>query len=417
MINAAICTIGDEILIGQIVDTNSAYISRELNGIGVRVTTKISIGDNFDDILKSLRICISENDLVVVTGGLGPTKDDITKKVLSVLTKSQSFYYHAEQLEFIKMICNKRGLEVSDLNRDQALVPNNCIVIPNKMGTAPGMVFDLGEGSNKKMLVSLPGVPYEMEGMMPYVNNLISKKLSPGYIHHKTIVTYGIAEASLAKMLEEWEDNLDKDVKLAYLPNPAIGIRLRLSVYNRERESSIKIVDRYLTELKSKLGSLVYGEGEDTLETLIFSILKNKGKRLAIAESCTGGTIMSRLVSIPGSSEIICGGVITYSNESKINLLKVQPETLDKYGAVSRECAQEMALGVKELYNADYAIATTGIAGPGGGTDMKPVGSVWVSVAGDFGIDSSYKVFTGDRTRNITRFSSEALNFLRIKIL
>ncbi|HCT93929.1 MAG TPA: damage-inducible protein CinA [Rikenellaceae bacterium] len=417
MINAAICTIGDEILIGQIVDTNSAYISRELNGIGVRVTTKISIGDNFDDILKSLRICISENDLVVVTGGLGPTKDDITKKVLSVLTKSQSFYYHDEQLEFIKMICNKRGLEVSDLNRDQALVPNNCIVIPNKMGTAPGMVFDLGEGSNKKMLVSLPGVPYEMEGMMPYVNNLISKKLSPGYIHHKTIVTYGIAEASLAKMLEEWEDNLDKDVKLAYLPNPAIGIRLRLSVYNRERESSIKIVDRYLTELKSKLGSLVYGEGEDTLETLIFSILKNKGKRLAIAESCTGGTIMSRLVSIPGSSEIICGGVITYSNESKINLLKVQPETLDKYGAVSRECAQEMALGVKELYNADYAIATTGIAGPGGGTDMKPVGSVWVSVAGDFGIDSSYKVFTGDRTRNITRFSSEALNFLRIKIL
>ncbi|OFX77451.1 MAG: hypothetical protein A2X19_04955 [Bacteroidetes bacterium GWE2_39_28] len=415
--NAAICTIGDEILIGQIVDTNSAYISRELNGIGVRVTTKISIGDNFDDILKSLRICISENDLVVVTGGLGPTKDDITKKVLSVLTKSQSFYYHDEQLEFIKMICNKRGLEVSDLNRDQALVPNNCIVIPNKMGTAPGMVFDLGEGSNKKMLVSLPGVPYEMEGMMPYVNNLISKKLSPGYIHHKTIVTYGIAEASLAKMLEEWEDNLDKDVKLAYLPNPAIGIRLRLSVYNRERESSIKIVDRYLTELKSKLGSLVYGEGEDTLETLIFSILKNKGKRLAIAESCTGGTIMSRLVSIPGSSEIICGGVITYSNESKINLLKVQPETLDKYGAVSRECAQEMALGVKELYNADYAIATTGIAGPGGGTDMKPVGSVWVSVAGDFGIDSSYKVFTGDRTRNITRFSSEALNFLRIKIL
>src|SRR3989339_184351 len=415
MINAAICTIGDEILIGQIVDTNSAYISRELNGIGVRVTTKISIGDNFDDILKSLRICISENDLVVVTGGLGPTKDDITKKVLSVLTKSQSFYYHDEQLEFIKMICNKRGLEVSDLNRDQALVPNNCIVIPNKMGTAPGMVFDLGEGSNKKMLVSLPGVPYEMEGMMPYVNNLISKKLSPGYIHHKTIVTYGIAEASLAKMLEEWEDNLDKDVKLAYLPNPAIGIRLRLSVYNRERESSIKIVDRYLTELKSKLGSLVYGEGEDTLETLIFSILKNKGKRLAIAESCTGGTIMSRLVSIPGSSEIICGGVITYSNESKINLLKVQPETLDKYGAVSRECAQEMALGVKELYNADYAIATTGIAGPGGGTDMKPVGSVWVSVAGDFGIDSSYKVFTGDRTRNITRFSSEALNFLRIK--
>ena len=192
---------------------------------------------------------------------------------------------------------------------------------------------------------------------------------------------------------------------------------MRLSVYNRERESSIKIVDRYLTELKSKLGSLVYGEGEDTLETLIFSILKNKGKRLAIAESCTGGTIMSRLVSIPGSSEIICGGVITYSNESKINLLKVQPETLDKYGAVSRECAQEMALGVKELYNADYAIATTGIAGPGGGTDMKPVGSVWVSVAGDFGIDSSYKVFTGDRTRNITRFSSEALNFLRIKIL
>jgi nicotinamide-nucleotide amidase len=416
MINAAICTIGDEILIGQIVDTNSAYISRELNRDGVRVTTKISIGDNFDDILKTLRICINENDLVVVTGGLGPTKDDITKKALSVLTNSQSFYYHDEQLEFIKMICSKRGLEVSDLNRDQALVPNNCIVIPNKMGTAPGMVFEIGEES-KKLLVSLPGVPYEMEGMMPSVNDLISKKLSPGYIHHKTVVTYGIAEASLAKMLEAFEDNLDNDVKLAYLPNPSIGIRLRLSIYNRERESSIEIVERYLSELKSILGSLVYGEGEDTLETLIINTLKSKGKRLAIAESCTGGTIMSRLVSIPGSSEIISGGVITYSNESKINLLKVRSETLEKFGAVSRECAEEMAIGVKELYNADYAIATTGIAGPGGGTDFKPVGSVWVSAAGNFGVDSSYKVFTGDRTRNITRFSSEALNFLRIKII
>ncbi|MDP3398500.1 MAG: CinA family nicotinamide mononucleotide deamidase-related protein [Bacteroidales bacterium] len=416
MINAAICTIGDEILIGQIVDTNSAYISRELNRDGVRVTTKISIGDNFDDILKTLRICINENDLVVVTGGLGPTKDDITKKALSVLTNSQSFYYHDEQLEFIIMICSKRGLEVSDLNRDQALVPNNCIVIPNKMGTAPGMVFEIGEES-KKLLVSLPGVPYEMEGMMPSVNDLISKKLSPGYIHHKTVVTYGIAEASLAKMLEAFEDNLDNDVKLAYLPNPSIGIRLRLSIYNRERESSIEIVERYLSELKSILGSLVYGEGEDTLETLIINTLKSKGKRLAIAESCTGGTIMSRLVSIPGSSEIISGGVITYSNESKINLLKVRSETLEKFGAVSRECAEEMAIGVKELYNADYAIATTGIAGPGGGTDFKPVGSVWVSAAGNFGVDSSYKVFTGDRTRNITRFSSEALNFLRIKII
>lgn len=417
MINAAICTIGDEILIGQIVDTNSAFISRELNRAGVRVTTKISIGDSLDEILKTLRICISENDLVVITGGLGPTKDDITKKALSVLTNSQSFYYNDEQLEFIKMICAKRGLEVADLNRDQALVPDNCTVIPNKMGTAPGMVFDTSEENTTKMLVSLPGVPYEMEGMMPAVNELISNRLAPGYIHHKTIVTYGIAEATLAKMLEEWEDNLDKDVKLAYLPNPSIGIRLRLSVYNRDRESSIEIVERYLSELKSILGSLVYGEGEDTLETLIFNILKNKGKRLAIAESCTGGTIMSRLVSIPGSSEIISGGVITYSNESKINLLKVKQETLEKYGAVSKECAQEMAKGVKELYNADYAIATTGIAGPGGGTDFKPVGSVWVSVAGDFGVDSSYKVFTGDRTRNMIRFSSEALNFLRIKIL
>ena len=417
MINAAICTIGDEILIGQIVDTNSAFISRELNSAGVRVTTKISIGDSLDEILKTLRICISENDLVVITGGLGPTKDDITKKALSVLTNSQSFYYNNEQLEFIKKICAKRGLEVSDLNRDQALVPDNCTVIPNKMGTAPGMVFDTSEENTTKMLVSLPGVPYEMEGMMPAVNELISNRLSPGYIHHKTIVTYGIAEASLAKMLEEWEDNLDKDVKLAYLPNPSIGIRLRLSVYNRDRENSVEIVERYLSELRNKLGSLVYGEGDDTLESLIFNILKNKGKRLAIAESCTGGTIMSRLVSIPGSSEIISGGVMTYSNESKINLLKVKKETLELYGAVSKECAQEMANGVKELYNADYAIATTGIAGPGGGTDTKPVGSVWVSVAGDFGTDSSFKVFSGDRTRNIIRFSSEALNFLRIKLL
>ena len=218
-------------------------------------------------------------------------------------------------------------------------------------------------------------------------------------------------------MLESWEERLDPDVKLAYLPNPSIGIRLRLSVYNRLQENSVKIVEQYISELKEILGTLVYGEDEDTLESKIFSVLKANGKTVAIAESCTGGTIMSRLISLPGTSSIIGGGIIAYSNEAKINLLKVNPETIEKFGAVSRECATEMAIGVKELFKADYGIATTGIAGPGGGTEFKPVGGVWVSFADESGAESSYKVFTGDRTRNIVRFSSEALNFLRIKIL
>jgi nicotinamide-nucleotide amidase len=417
MISATICTIGDEILIGQIVDTNSAFISRELNKIGVRVDSKIAVGDDFDTIVNTLGSCLRNCHLVVVTGGLGPTKDDITKKALAALTHSKSFYYHPEQSEFINMICRKRGIEVSDLNRDQALVPENCTVIPNTLGTAPGMLFEIGESANRRLLFALPGVPYEMEEMMPAVQKIIQERLQPGFIYHKTIVTYGIAESTLAKMLESWEERLDPDVKLAYLPNPSIGIRLRLSVYNRLQENSVKIVEQYISELKEILGTLVYGEDEDTLESKIFSVLKANGKTVAIAESCTGGTIMSRLISLPGTSSIIGGGIIAYSNEAKINLLKVNPETIEKFGAVSRECATEMAIGVKELFKADYGIATTGIAGPGGGTEFKPVGGVWVSFADESGAESSYKVFTGDRTRNIVRFSSEALNFLRIKIL
>lgn len=416
MVNACICTIGDEILIGQIVDTNSAFISRELNKIGVKVRSRISIGDDFNEIINNLENCIANNDLVVVTGGLGPTRDDITKKALSVLTNTKSFIYDTRQSEIIKSIFDKRGVQVTNLNREQALVPQNCTVIANYLGTAPGMLFKCGN-KGEKLLISLPGVPYEMEGMFSRVCDLIIKYLTPGYIHHKTLVTFGMAESTLAEFIQEWESKLDKDVKLAYLPNPSTGIRLRLSVYNRNIEDSVKIVNTYADELRNLLGPLIYGEDDDTLESVLYKLLKSRSKKVAVAESCTGGTIMSRIITIPGSSEIISGGLVVYSNESKMDILNVKKETIEKFGAVSKECAQEMAEGVRKLYNADYAIATTGIAGPGGGTDSKPVGTVWISVAGDFGIESRMRVFSGDRLRNITRFSSEALNFLMTKIL
>ena len=417
MTEATICTIGDEILIGQIVDTNSAYISSELNSLGIKIKSKIAIGDNYADISFFLSRAIEDSDIVIVTGGLGPTRDDITKKALAELTGCSSYSYSNIQLSIIKEICSKRGIELSDLNRNQSLVPDNCIVLPNYKGTAPGMVFRIPNNEKRVLLFSLPGVPFEMEALIPSVFEIIKKECIVSNISHKTLVTYGMPESTLAKYLEKWEDELPNELKLAYLPNPLTGIRLRLSVYGKPADYAKKIIEKAASELKELLGDMVYGVEKDTLDSVVSDYLRHNHKTLSIAESCTGGLLSSLIIAHAGSSEIYNGGITSYSNSSKVSILGVNEETIRQHGAVSRECAVEMAEGARRLFGSDYAIATTGIAGPSGGSKQKPVGTVWVAVAGEGFTDAKKSLFAGDRTRNINRFAAEALNFLRLKFI
>jgi len=412
MIEACICTIGDEILIGQIVDTNSAYISRELNRLGIKVSSIVSIGDNIQEIEETLRELTEKYPIVITTGGLGPTKDDITKNALLRLTGTNESCINNEQLNIIQEICSRRGIELSELNRNQALVPISCSVLVNTKGTAPGMFFKTG--SKDSLLFSLPGVPYEMESLMTKVSELIVNNIKTEHITHKTIVTFGIAESMLSALLDQWERALPPQIKLAYLPNPAIGIRLRLSVYGGDKIDANELTSKYSNELKGILGDIIYGESDDTLESVIFKILLNGRKTVSVAESCTGGRISSNLTSIPGSSEIFKGGIVAYSNESKIAILGVNSKIIEKYGAVSKECAEEMAIGARKIFSSDYAISATGVSGPNGGTSEKPVGTIWIAVSGDGFVVSKRAIFSGDRERNTIRFSSDALNFLRL---
>ncbi len=417
MIDACICTIGDEILIGQIIDTNSAYISKVLNSLGVKVVRKISISDNLHDIKSSLSEVAEKYDIIIITGGLGPTKDDITKKALCDLFNSESFHYDKKQLEYIKNISRLRGVKVSGLNRKQALVPDNCTVINNYKGTAPGMLFRrINYKKYDSLIFALPGVPYEMEALMPEVCNIITNEFVLEDIVHKNLITYGIAESALAIKLDHWERALPQEIKLAYLPNPSVGIKLRLSKYGGNKESSETIISKYANELYTLLGDLIYGEDNDTLEKVVSEMLRKNHKTLSIAESCTGGRVSALLTSLSGASEIFMGSAVVYSNESKTDLINVDPEIFIKYGAVSKECAEQMAVGIRRRVGTDYGISITGIAGPGGGSTDKPVGTVWIAISGEGFTLSRRSVFTGDRERNIIRFASEALNFLRLTL-
>ena len=418
MLNATICTIGDEILIGQIIDTNSSFVSKELNKIGVKVDFMISVSDKETDIISNLKRCINISDIVIVTGGLGPTKDDITKAALAKLSGCTEFRYDIEQLEIIEALCKKRGLELSDLNRDQALVPVSCTVLKNTLGTAPGMMFSISknEGTTPSLLFSLPGVPYEMAALIPQVIQNIVDLNNTETIFHKSLSTFGIPESVLARLIEKWEDGLPETVKLAYLPNPLTGVRLRLSIYGGTKDLADEIVNPIIKELKSILGNALYGENEDTLEHVISRHLRNASCTMATAESCTGGKIASMITSLPGASDIYKGSVISYDNDVKFDLLGVDRKIIEKYGAVSSECVLAMASGVRSLLKADYAVAASGIAGPDGGTPEKPVGTIWIAVAGPDFCESKSMTFNGDRQRNIDRFSSEALNALRLKL-
>jgi len=419
MTQASICTIGDEILIGQIVDTNSSHISQALNGLGIKVTRMLSIADEHDAIVEALEGELSLNDVVIVTGGLGPTKDDITKPALARLSGTDSYKTDERQLEIIHKLLSARGLDVLDINLAQASVPDTCEVIPNRLGTAPVMVFRFNEErfGHPATLYSLPGVPFEALGALEDIMEDIKAHNPLSDISHRTIMTYGIAESALAKKIEDWETSLPEDMHLAYLPNPLTGVRLRLSVYGGDKASHESRMEAELDRLRPVLGDLLYSDHDDSLEHCIGTILKEAGLTVSTAESCTGGTISAMFTSIPGSSEYFLGSVTSYANSVKTGVLGVPEEIIMKHGAVSSECVAAMAEGVRRLTGSDYSVATSGIAGPGGGSEEKPVGLVWIGVSSAKGTQTYKMVFKSDRKRNIERFASSALNLLRVKLV
>lgn len=418
MIKASICTIGDEILIGQVVDTNSSNISLSLNESGIKVARMVSIADEQSCIIDTLSEELSSNDIVIVTGGLGPTKDDITKHALAILSGAASYRTDERQLEIIHNLLSARGLDILDINIAQASVPDTCEVIPNRLGTAPIMVFRFKTErfGHQATLYSLPGVPFEALGALPDVLDDIKSHYSLSNICHRTVMTYGVAESALAKMIEEWEDNLPDDMHLAYLPNPMTGVRLRLSIYGAG-ENADERIEAEIDHLKSIIGDYMYSDRDDTLEGCIGRILASEGKTLSTAESCTGGSISALITSIPGSSSYFLGSVTSYANSVKTGVLGVPEEIIEKHGAVSSQCVAAMAEGVRRLTGSDYSVATSGIAGPGGGSDEKPVGLVWIGVSSDKGTETFSAVFKSNRKRNIERFASTALNYLRLKLV
>ena len=419
MTTASICTIGDEILIGQVVDTNSSNISIALNSLGIKVTRMVSIGDDHKEIIDCLEDQLRSNDIVIVTGGLGPTKDDITKKALADLSHATGYKTDETQLEIVRRILSSRGLDVLDINLAQASVPNTCEVIPNKLGTAPVMVFSFPEDrfGHKATLYSLPGVPFEAIGTLNDVLADIKSNYSLSDIYHKTVMTFGIAESALSKLIEPWEDSLPQDMHLAYLPNALTGVRLRLSIYGGIREEEEARIEAELARLRPILGEYLYSDKDDTLQECIGRMLAENGKTVSAAESCTGGTIAALFTSVAGSSEYFLGSVTSYANSVKTGVLGVPEEIIAEYGAVSSECVAAMAEGVRRINGSDYSIATSGIAGPGGGSEAKPVGTVWIGVSSPKETKTYKMVFKGDRKRNIERFAANALNILRITIV
>ena len=418
MTTASICTIGDEILIGQIVDTNSSEISRELGNLGIKVNRMISIGDNHDEIISTLSKELTDNEIVITTGGLGPTKDDITKAALAELSGSTRYVEHEAQFAKIHEILHARGLDVLDINRQQAMVPDTCEVILNKWGTAPIMVFRFPAErfGHAATLYSMPGVPFETTNALPDVIDDIRTHNDITSIYHKTVMTYGIAESALSKKIEAWEDALPEDMHLAYLPNPLTGVRLRLSIYGGDREDEQKRIDAEIAKLKAILGDLIYSECDDTLENAIGRILKKTGKTLSAAESCTGGEISHLITTVPGSSSYYLGSVTSYAIPVKENVLGVTPLLILEHGVVSSEVAAAMADGVRRLTGSDYSVATTGFAGPGGGDERYPEGTVWVGVATPDGIYTKMFQYHNDRKRNIERFAASALYFLLLHL-
>jgi nicotinamide-nucleotide amidase len=408
---AEIITIGDELLIGQVVDTNSAWLGEQLNLAGINVQQITSISDNRDHILTTLEEASARVDVILITGGLGPTKDDITKNVLCEFFDTH-LVFNQEAFENVQRLFRLRGIAVTELNRRQAEVPAACTPLPNPEGTAPGMWFEK-EG---KFFISMPGVPFEMKTMFTnQVMPRLAKKTSASFIVHKTILTQGVGESFLAKTIEDWEDNLPENIKLAYLPQPGI-VRLRLTALGNNKPDLDRQLEEHEQALHRLIPELVFGYGNETMEEVVGRMLKLSGTTLATAESCTGGYIAHLITGIPGSSAYFKGSVVAYSNEIKMRLLGVSEADLEKYGAVSGQVVGQMADGVRKQLRTDYALAVSGIAGPDGGTDEKPVGTTWLALATPEKIIARKYLFGEHRGRNIRKAALEALNMLRLEL-
>ena len=410
MTTASICTIGDEILIGQIVDTNSSRIAAALNALGIKVVRMLSIADDTDAIISGLTAQLTDCDIVICTGGLGPTKDDITKPALLSLSGSSDWVEFKEQTAVNYQILHSRGLDMLPSNRQQSMVPNHCDPILNKRGTAPIMAFHFDETrfGHKAALFSMPGVPFETEAALPDVLEDIRNHFSLNEIYHHTLMTYGLAESALAEKLADWEEALPQGLHLAYLPNPLTGVRLRLSSFTGDKERLEAEADK----LKAILGDLVYSDCDDTLESAIGKLLRGSGCTLSAAESCTGGEISHLITTIPGSSEYYLGSVTSYAAEVKCKVLGVRRETIDTEGIVSSAVAAAMAEGVRRLTGSTYSVATTGWA-DAYGDEHEPAGTVWIGVSGPNGTVTERKQYRNDRKRNIERFAASALDLLR----
>ncbi len=408
---ADIITIGDEILIGQIIDTNSAWIAARLGEVGIPIRRKYSIGDRREEILDAVGGSMLHSQLTIITGGLGPTKDDITKKVLAELFSSP-LVRHEETYQRVERMMAARGIEFNALNQSQALVPECCMVLTNHKGTAPGMWFE----KDGRVVVSLPGVPFEMEALM---SESVLPKLHEHFaleaVVHRTLITYGMAESMLAEHIASWEEALPSHIHLAYLPSPS-QLRLRLSAYNVDRERAEKEIDEQFERLLPLLGDLFVGWEDETVQSAVAKMLIARGETLSAAESCTGGTISAKFTAMSGASEYYWGGVVSYDNSVKENVLGVSRHNLDTYGAVSEQVARQMAEGVRRVCGTTYGIATTGIAGPTGGTPDKPVGTVWMAVATPTKTIAKVVQHGKIRAVNIERAATAAINLLRLEL-
>lgn len=408
---AELLTIGDEILYGQIVDTNSQWMSVELDKVGIKVVRKTSIGDREDEILTVLAEAEKRADIILITGGLGPTSDDLTKPCLAKYFNCE-LKIHEEALAEVTEFFVSRGRELTETNRQQAALPACCTKITNPIGTAPGMWFE----KNGKVFMSMPGVPHEMKRMM--TERVIPKLLQTfkmPVIAHKVIRTVGIGESMLADKIAPWEKSLPDHIKLAYLPGLG-DVKLRLTGFGTSEEKINAEIDEFVEKLKPLAGTYIYGYGNQTLEEVIGQILRAKKLTLSIAESCTGGYLSHLVTSVPGSSQYFLGSMIPYAYEIKMRQLGVKPEILEKYGAVSEPTIIEMANIVRAKFNTDIGVATSGIAGPGGATPDKPVGTVWIAYSDKHQTVTRKLQLSKDRMINIRMASVAVLNLIRLSV-
>lgn len=405
---AIIITIGDEILMGQILDTNSRYMAKRLTDIGVEVVEMLTIPDKRDEIFETVDYAMEQSDLVLVTGGLGPTKDDVTKKVLADFFGTR-LVFNEQAMEWLEELLRHRNLPMNEGNRSQAYLPENCRVLHNFKGTASGMWFEKGW----KSLISMPGVPFEMEHLMEtYVIPDLKAKYPNLQLEYRMVKVYDVPESQLAAHLEKWEDSLKEGFKLAYLPSLGM-VRLRITA----KGEAVKRLEEMYESLKLELKGMRYTEGDDALEIQVGQLLREKGVTVATAESCTGGEIAHLLTSVPGSSDYFKGSVVAYANEVKVNVLGVNPADIEREGVVSEPVVLQMAEGVRRVMGTDYAVATSGVAGPAGGTPEKPVGTVWIGVATPRGCFARKYVFSFTRERNIAKAAAKALELLSMEMV